>query len=44
MSRDDCDVNYKTYNIGSYKDIETAKRVYNIIAKRVYGRSGYLND
>lgn len=37
-------VNYKTYNIGSYKDIETAKRVYNIIAKRVYDRSAYLNN
>ena len=36
-------VNNKTYNLGLYKDIEMAKKAYNLAAKKLYGLIACLN-
>ncbi len=37
-------VNNKTYNLGSYTNIEIAKKAYNLAAKKLYGDIACFND
>ena len=37
-------VNNKTYNLGSYTNIEIAKKAYNLAAKKLYGDIAYLDN
>lgn len=37
-------VNNKTYNLGSYTNIEIAKKAYNLAVKKLYGDIAYFNN